>query len=240
MIWAFDKDGVKIFADEAFVKHDYFCPMCGESLVLKKGEVRVPHFAHHAKSICCDPWHYDMTDWHREWQERFPRNTQEIVMNSNGEKHRADVCVGKTVIEFQHSPLSFEEFDERNAFYTSLGYKVVWLFDVVEPFHDDAIEESNNRTDVYKWRRPKTTFKHFDYKNRAIELYFQTEDCIDEEGPNAGICKVTWVSPGGFEYFAMDGRWLNHEEFVEIFIHHVSSIIVCWEYDHFLSTIFIS
>ena len=132
MIWAFDKDGVKVFADEAFVKHDYFCPMCGEPLVLKKGEVRVPHFAHHAKSICCDPWHYDMTDWHREWQERFPRNTQEIVMDSNGEKHRADVCVGKTVIEFQHSPLSFEEFDERNAFYTSLGYKVVWLFDVIE------------------------------------------------------------------------------------------------------------
>jgi len=218
MIWAFDKDGVKVFADEAFVKHDYFCPMCGESLVLKKGEVRVPHFAHHAKSICCDPWHYDMTDWHREWQERFPRNTQEIVMDSNGEKHRADVCVGKTVIEFQHSPLSFEEFDERNAFYTSLGYKVVWLFDVVEPFHDDSIEESINRTDVYKWRRPKTTFKHFDYKSRSIELYFQTEDCVDDEGPNAGICKVTWVSPDGFEHFAMDGQWLNHEEFVEIFI----------------------
>lgn len=38
------------------------------------------------------------------------------------------------VIEFQHSPISAEEFDERNKFYTSIGKKVVWIFDVQEKY----------------------------------------------------------------------------------------------------------
>ena len=218
MIWALDDQGKHVFADQGFVKTAYFCPICGEKLVLKKGEVRIPHFAHPAHSSCSDSWHYDMSDWHREWQERFPREAQEVVMTANGEKHRADVFVKNTVIEFQHSPLSCDEFEERNAFYISLGYKVIWLFDLTENFHDDSIEESQKRANVFKWRRPKSTFNDFDYRNRDVELYFQTEDYVGEDGPVAGSCKVTWVSPDGFEHFALDGSYVDHEEFVEIFI----------------------
>lgn len=218
MIWALDEQGKHVFADHGFVKTPYFCPICGEKLVLKKGEVRIPHFAHPPHSSCSDSWHYDMSDWHREWQERFPRESQEVVMTANGEKHRADVFVKNIVIEFQHSPLSCDEFEERNAFYIGLGYKVIWLFDLTEIFHDDSIEESHKKANVFKWRRPKSTFNDFDYRNKNVELYFQTEDYVGEDGPVAAICKVTWVSPEGFEHFALDGAYIDHDDFVDIFL----------------------
>lgn len=45
-------------------------------------------------------------------------------------KHRADVLVDRTVIEFQHSIMPVKAFDDRNNFYFNLGYKVIWLFDL--------------------------------------------------------------------------------------------------------------
>ena len=46
-------------------------------------------------------------------------------------KHRADICFKDYVIEFQHSPISASEFNERNWFYTTAGYKLIWVFDMV-------------------------------------------------------------------------------------------------------------
>ena len=56
----------------------------------------------------------------------------ELFFQKNGEKHRADVFINDTVLEFQHSELSYDEFYERNEFYNSLGYDVEWIFDVQE------------------------------------------------------------------------------------------------------------
>ena len=42
----------------------------------------------------------------------------------------------KVVYEFQHSPLSPEELDDRNAFYNSLGYKVIWIFDLFDQYEN--------------------------------------------------------------------------------------------------------
>ena len=54
-------------------------------------------------------------------------NDMKIVKVKDGQKHRADVLIEdkKVVYEFQHSSLSAEEFEDRNSFYNSLGYKVI-------------------------------------------------------------------------------------------------------------------
>jgi competence CoiA-like predicted nuclease len=64
---------------------------------------------------------YDMTEWHKNWQKAFPIECNEVYLENNGEVHRADVLIEKrkVVIEFQHSPMSGEEFEKRNAFYKS-------------------------------------------------------------------------------------------------------------------------
>lgn len=129
MFVARDTEGTLIWADEANKQTDYFCPVCSGKLILRAGEVNAHHFAHEA-GACPDHWHYDMSDWHKTMQEQFPIECREVVMKHNGEIHRADVFKDGVVVEFQHSPITPQEFRERNTFYNTLGYKVAWVFDV--------------------------------------------------------------------------------------------------------------
>jgi hypothetical protein len=62
-----------------------------------------------------------MTAWHLGWQERFPEHMREVTIGP----HRADVKTSKCVIEFQHSPISVEDIQAREAFYGNM----VWVFD---------------------------------------------------------------------------------------------------------------
>ncbi len=248
MRFALDKDGKRVFIEQTHVKQDYFCPECGERLVLKKGEIRIHHFAHPSHSQCTDSWHYDMSDWHMRWQARFPLETQEIVKIKDGQKHRADVLIEnkKVVYEFQHSPMTAEEFDDRNSFYNSLGYKVIWIFDLSEQYESGAIE--NYKNDLYKWTRPKKTFNNFIPKeNPNVELYFQLqlpaeeieglEDLkkliddgyehlsgedrfyyLDHKDNEIELVKITWAPEDGFERFATDGFIYDEKDIVNRFI----------------------
>ena len=60
-----------------------------------------------------------MSDWHYDWQNQFPVDNQEIVFTKDNKIHRADVFINNTVIEFQHSPITEAEFNDRNNFYKS-------------------------------------------------------------------------------------------------------------------------
>jgi len=93
-------------------------------MVAKCGEVRIRHWAHE-RTLLCDPWLENETEWHRKWKEQFPRNWQEFVYRAeNGEKHIADVRTDhEWVIEFQHSYINPEERRSRDTFYP----KLVWV-----------------------------------------------------------------------------------------------------------------
>ena len=93
MLIAIDKDGKRVHIDDANKTEKYYCPSCKSELILKRGEERIHHFAHRKCDECKDSWHYDMTDWHYQWQNRFPPECQEVVKNHNGETHRADVLI---------------------------------------------------------------------------------------------------------------------------------------------------
>lgn len=123
-----NKDRVSIY--DTSVNEKYYCPLCNEELVLKKGPIRRHHFAHKANGVCSESKYSDMCDWHINWQERFPKENIEIIkIDSNGKKHIADVLINNIEIEFQHSFMPFEEFNSRNEFYSNLNYRVVWIFD---------------------------------------------------------------------------------------------------------------
>ena len=137
MFTAIDELGNKVSIMNAEYGKTYYCPICHEKLtVKKKGKGKAPHFAHKPDSDCTD-WG-DMSEWHLSWQEKFPEECREVVLEKNGERHRADVCIKdmNLVIEFQHSPISNEEFSKRNCFYISCGYQLVWVFDVTGKIKD--------------------------------------------------------------------------------------------------------
>ena len=102
------------------------CRGCGMPMLSRCGRVRVKHWAHKGK-VVCDPWMKAKTQWHIRWQDRFPKTWQEFrFIAESGEMHIADVKTKKNwVIEFQHSPISYEERQARNNFYK----KLVWVVD---------------------------------------------------------------------------------------------------------------
>jgi len=216
MFFALSAVGERIHIDDASTDAVCYCPICGTSLIQKRGEVRHPHFAHKTGRVCSETWKVDMSEWHFDWQMRFPKSTQEIVIEHNGQKHRADVLIGNTIIEFQNSPISMKDFDERNLFYTSAGYQVAWLFNLMDKVESGRIVPYCESEEKYIWKWHSTTFDSFDCTQKDVCLFFQLEKKSDESDDEAIIKKVVWASSSGFGFFAAY-PWLSAQSFVELF-----------------------
>lgn len=103
------------------------CPLCSADLIPKCGRVNAWHWAHKTVEDC-DLWFEPETAWHLGWK----RIMQPLWCEFSFGKHRADIIGnGLTVIELQHSPISPNEIEEREAFY----HKMIWLFDATD-VHD--------------------------------------------------------------------------------------------------------
>ena len=152
MEYALTADHHRVHAFDAEKGQAYYCPVCGNQVIPRQGEVNSWHFAH--VTSCMDDWKYDMSEWHRGWQSRFPENVREIVVEHRGECHRADILMGGYVIEFQHSPISAGEFERRNKFYTRAGYKVIWVFDETYAFGNEYISSSLDDENKFVWKWP--------------------------------------------------------------------------------------
>ena len=214
MYIAIDKNNQLCSIDNAVPGWDYYCPVCERKLLARRGEIRQHCFSHMPGEACSDSWDkdYDMSEWHREWQAGFPICNQEVVVQLGDIRHRADVLTGKTVIEFQHSPLSTESFNKRNTFYHDLGYKVVWLFDLTEEYSNSKIsfEEKENKT-VFSWSHPRNTFRNYDLSNSNIDLFFQITNSDD-------ICIIRVLPSSNIGFSSFSGsKWLSKQDFLEYF-----------------------
>lgn len=200
--FAIDAKGQRIYIENAHVKEHYYCEICKEPFIVKRGVKIAHHFAHYPHCSCKDNWHYEeMSLWHKAWQERFPLECREVVKEFGNKIHRADVLLekSKTVIEFQHSDISQTEFEDRNEFYASFGYRVIWLFDCMELFKVGAISNLRESSTKYKWLNPLRTFNSFEVQNKEkVTLFFQrAQDPIKLE-------RIVWVAPSGFERFCAE------------------------------------
>ena len=83
--------------------------------------------------ILCQQRHYAESKWHRDWEDNCAAfcKLEQYIKGPNGTYKRADAFYenGNIVIEFQHSFID-HDFEERNAFYTNLGLRVIWLYDL--------------------------------------------------------------------------------------------------------------
>lgn len=111
------------------------CPECASPVVAHCGPKIAWHWAH--EHLACDTtWHEAETDWHRQWKAWWPPACVEVVIERDGQRHRADVRTpGGLVIEFQHSPLTQEAVWRREHFY---GW-MMWVFDAREAFTSGAL-----------------------------------------------------------------------------------------------------
>jgi competence CoiA-like predicted nuclease len=101
-------------------------------MIARCGEHNVWHWAHVGTRIC-DHWWEPETEWHRAWKNQFPEDCQEVIHQSDGEKHIADVKTESgIVIEFQHSFLHRDEREARENFYRNM----VWVVDGLRRMRD--------------------------------------------------------------------------------------------------------
>ena len=214
MLFAHDYNDNRVHIGETHGNQEYYCPYCGARLITRKGEVRQHHFAHHPSHHCSDSWvgershNYDTSDWHNEWQSLFPKENQEIKLALGDTKHRADVMIDKTVIEFQHSVMQVKAFDDRNNFYANFGNKVIWLFDLSNLLENNKISyEKTEKGLAFNWKNPKRAFNNYDIKSGCIDLFFQLSN------DDNCIVRVDDVSVDGFENFTTTD-FISKEEFL--------------------------
>ena len=214
MYMALNRDGTRIVAHKDLPREEKSrCPVCGGDVRLRIGNSNAPHFAHVDLQQCSDDFSQDMSEWHRAWQELFPAGNREIVIEHNGEKHRADVRCYGTVIEFQHSPISEGEFHRRNSFYTSAGYNLIWIFDALDIFSSGRLsctgecwKRFGDYGENFIWKYPWRFLSEFmPQEENKVAIYFHTTPFgsnprTDEDGY---IEKVVWVNP---EYKPSWGR----------------------------------
>lgn len=221
MLKALDSFNHLTHIEEAEPGKMYYCQVCKQPVLQRRGKIRIHHFAHyspkgtHGEYVpCSDTWSYDMTEWHMEWQNRFDYSCIEKVVEANNKRHIADVLVGNIVVEFQHSPISIEDFRERNEFYTAKGYKVIWVFDLTEEFENQRIRMEEDSDNSYRWAYVKKVFKdiHPEEEQATIYLQFYLED--DEE---SGVMERVTKSYDEFKVFYTDASHsLSIPQFVKM------------------------
>ncbi|MBR4110577.1 MAG: hypothetical protein IKK43_02665 [Clostridia bacterium] len=224
MYIALNSDNERVHISNTKDEEKYFCSICGEEVIKRKGLINAHHFAHKSNSKCIesDGWHYDMSDWHYDWQNQFPIENQEVVFKINDKIHRADVFINNTVIEFQHSPITEEEFNDRNNFYKKLGYKIIWIFDALgkEISH---YRGGKNDNIVCSWNYPIRFLNNVDCEDSKVDIFLQINEAIWYRQPNYrninnfkeliienNIIKISELNDG-LKYFSSDDYYSDFE-----------------------------
>jgi hypothetical protein len=146
MLQALDQEAHAILAPAAERGTGYCCPACRNAVMLKRGAIVSPHFAHYPRSVC--PLAGGESVRHRAMKLRIgelfahaaPRYEVPIAPY-----RRADVLLyGRIVVECQASPLRIEEWEQRTRDYNQRGYAVLWVWDgarLGRPVRDGSAEQ---------------------------------------------------------------------------------------------------
>lgn len=220
MRYANNKNNIKTFIDDAVNDDFYVCPSCGAPLDIRnKGTVRAHCFAHKKGLFkkCNDTWEskrtYCISDWHNEWQDMFPKENQEVVLSLGSIKHRADVMVGNSIIEFQHSNIKETIFEERNNFYiNSLGYKVVWIFDLTK---EEIKFEGKDENQIlhFIWNGAKPAFNTININKDNLDHTYDVELFFEINNSDTPLIKVIHQEHGYMKFEA--NEFLSKNEFLE-------------------------
>lgn len=201
--------GERVSAIAANKSNQYFCPGCGARLVLKQGQIYAWHFAHENGTECESFTENKMTKWHIWHQEEFPEDCREVRLEDPeyGRTWIADVKCGSLIIEFQHSPIDMETFENRSSFYSQFG-RLVWVFDFCDKYKRGQIgwyeSRYNKSTGCFRWDWPNKMLGEYHLLGCGFDVFVQLDDDL--------YCLIEW-NPRGMKYF--NGRRFSHAEFME-------------------------
>jgi hypothetical protein len=147
MLVAYDDRDRRIVADDAERGKPYYCPECEESLILKHGEVVIPHFAHFPDVDCA--WGVGESMRHMEMKHclgELLRTRQFEVQAIPG--RRADIALpNRIAVECQESAIGLAEWSARTKDYNARDWAVLWVWDSKRLVGYETIEGTDDGTE---------------------------------------------------------------------------------------------
>ena len=114
------------------------CPGCGGVVTAKCGDYKQNHWAHLNTTSSCK--YKPMSDFHLMVQSLFHESfLEKISIDSNGEKHIADIEINGIVLEVQNSPIDYDEVQKRNLHHKNVVWVLNWETFFGESFKVDEI-----------------------------------------------------------------------------------------------------
>jgi hypothetical protein len=163
---------VKMAKDVVKENGPFYCSFCNEEMILRKGAVKIPHFAHKQGSTCA----YSTGETlEHEWAkldlfEAAERRGIKVFLEKKLSDHvRADVLLDfgdqKVAVEFQKSGMSVEQCKQRLQKYEETGIPVIWIF---------LLKDVQNFEGNYIYRRSIDTkidyFSSYIYSDGYLDL----------------------------------------------------------------------
>ncbi|MGN7477096.1 competence protein CoiA [Solibacillus silvestris] len=172
-------------------QHQFFCPQCSEQLLLKVGQIKIPHFAHQKNSSCHSLFSEGESAAHLLGKQQLFQLFKKLQLNPFLEpylpslKQRPDILIRKNdrqyAIEFQCSPISHDLFRQRTNGYRKADIIPIWLLHTPEQFKTPgmfkiSINHTNAQyTQHYKSQKFLITYdvgsKTFYYASNLIHIH---------------------------------------------------------------------
>ncbi|HEA3935761.1 TPA: competence protein CoiA [Staphylococcus aureus] len=141
MLVALNEEKERVLATTALRKTQYFCPVCGKEVILKRGLKVISHFAH--KHLAEQKCFNNESIKHYKSKLILAQMIQqqgckvEIEPFLKEIKQIPDILINnKYVIELQYSPISYKQILQRTEGLKKMGYKVSWLLNDVDYCHN--------------------------------------------------------------------------------------------------------
>ena len=188
-------DGVKTDIYDAERGRSGICPICGEELIPRKGELREWHWGHKSGRKC-DAWYEPKGEWHRWWQNNFEKRWQEFVLSKEQDgklcKHIADVFTpDKWTIEFQYSHLKMSDIQDREDFYVN----ILWVV--------NGTRLQEDHLNGMRWKR------HEVVESRSGFQYFKLDPSDRRDLSKIEDVNPYWRDRGKLVFFDFDGTFDN-------------------------------
>lgn len=193
-------------------KGSYYCQMCSTALLLKKGRVKIPHFAHVPRGLKCDYVgeslvHLQMKKGIYNYLKREIPNAALIELEKPLGFARPDVFIQnkyKIAIEVQASKLTVEQILQRTLNYSQNNIFVLWVL----PFAEERLYSfkpffGEHRASIVKMK---------EYEKVIYKMFWNNLIFFDPEGAYGPFVIIKYsesYSPER-EYYDSDGEYQSH------------------------------
>ncbi|KKM10986.1 hypothetical protein LCGC14_1721550 [marine sediment metagenome] len=190
MIYALNDQNERINASKAEKGKSYYCPNLdcdNRELILKKGHIRIPHFAHKSQKDCSSEPESEAHILCKTFFQSLLDLDNQFVEYYGIKGVRPDVLYDQFALEIQCSPITVNEIKRRNKIYKKNGYVAIWIF-----LEDEiiSIKKTKEPKAYYRIKKPvlrvsfedigRRNFKFFSFKCENEDIHLNYNDYYGE------------------------------------------------------------